>query len=161
MGFHQNKLYKTSKMKKFLIISFVFAFIAGIANAQQSSTDKTGQNSQEVRIEVIAQISNSWDGKPLPNYPSTAPQISMVRYTFPPKIRLEPHRHFIINFGVMLKGELTLVTLDGREKTFKAGDPIVEMIGDAHYGENRGDETAEVIIYYVGTEGLNLKEKVE
>lgn len=148
-------------MKKHLIISLVFAFIAGIANAQQTSSNMQEKNNQEVKVEVIAQTSNSWDGKPLPNYPTTAPQITMMRYTFPPKVKLAPHRHFIINFGVMLKGELTIVTLDGREKTFRAGDPIVEMIGDAHYGENRGDETAEVIIYYAGTEGLNLKENVE
>lgn len=85
----------------------------------------------------------------------------MLRYIFPPHVKLKPHRHFIINCGVMLKGELTIVTLDGREKTFKAGDAIVEMIGDAHYGENRGNETAEVIMFYAGSEGLMLKEEVK
>jgi hypothetical protein len=35
------------------------------------------------------------------------------------------------------------------------------MIGDAHYGENRGNEPAEVIMFYAGTEGLALKEDVK
>lgn len=35
------------------------------------------------------------------------------------------------------------------------------MIGTVHYGENRGDEPAEVIMFYAGTEGLPLKEEAE
>ena len=61
----------------------------------------------------------------------------------------------------MLKGELTIVTTDGRERTFKAGDSLVEMIGTVHYGENRGDEPAEVVMFYAGTEGLALNEEVK
>ena len=61
----------------------------------------------------------------------------------------------------MLKGELTIVTIDGREHTFRVGDTVMEMIGTVHYGENRGDEPAEVIMFYAGTEGLPLKEEAE
>ena len=43
----------------------------------------------------------------------------------------------------------------------KAGDALVEMIGTVHYGENRGDEPAEVVMFYAGTEGLALKEEVK
>ena len=35
------------------------------------------------------------------------------------------------------------------------------MIGTVHYGENRSDEPAEVVMFYAGTEGLALKEEVK
>lgn len=37
----------------------------------------------------------------------------------------------------------------------------MEMISAVHYGENRGDEEAEVIMFYAGTEGLTLKEEAK
>ena len=123
---------------------------------------ETGQsNNNEVRTDVLAVTSSSWDGATLPNYPTTTPQITILRYTFPAHQRLSPHLHSIINCGVVLKGELTIVTMDGREHTFKEGDAVMEMIGTVHYGENRGDEPAEVIMFYAGAEGLPLKEEAK
>ncbi len=112
----------------------------------------------EVKVDKLAETSCSWDGATLPNYPATTPQITILRYTFPPHQVLPAHRHLVINCGVVLKGELTIVTTDGRERTFKAGDAVVEMVGTVHSGENRGDEPVELIMFYAGTEGLLLKE---
>ena len=134
--------------------------VGGNSNsAQQPKNKKIGQ--ENVKIEKLAETSCSWDGAVFPNYPTSTPKITILRYTFPPHKRLSPHRHFIINCGVMLKGELTIVTIDGREHTFRVGDTVMEMIGTVHYGENRGDAPAEVIMFYAGTEGLPLKEEAE
>lgn len=143
-------------MKK--IIPFLLMAALGInrGSAQELQNKKSEQT--EVKVEKLAETSCSWDGKTLPDYPTTAPQITILRYTLPPRQRLSPHRHFIINCGVMIKGELTVIASDGREHTFKAGDAIVEMFGTVHYGENRGDGPAELIVFYAGTEGLALKE---
>ncbi len=125
-------------------------------SAKEESDRKPEQSA--VKVEKLAETSCSWDGATLPNYPATTPQITILRYTFPPHQVLPVHRHLIINCGVLLKGELTIVTTDGRERTFKAGDAVVEMVGTVHSGENRGDEPAELIMFYAGTEGLALKE---
>ena len=58
-------------------------------------------------------------------------------------------------------GATATTAASGGNSTFRAGDTVMEMIGTVHYGENRGDEPAEVIMFYAGTEGLPLKEEAE
>ena len=53
-------------------------------------------------------------------------------------------------------GALTVVAEDGTERTFRAGEGIIEMVGTLHYGENRGDEPAELVMCYVGAEDAPL-----
>ncbi len=60
------------------------------------------------------------------------------------------HKHPVINAGILLKGEPTLVT-EGKETLhLKAGDPIVEVVNKWHYGKNEGNEPAEIIVFYAG-----------
>lgn len=146
-------------MKKVVLASLLATLGIGSVCAQSKEKDKSGN--AEVKVDVLAETSQSWDGATLPDYPATTPKITILRYTFPAHQRLSPHTHSIINCGVMLKGELTIVTMDGREHTFKEGDVVMEMIGTVHYGENRGDEDAEVIMFYAGTEGLPLKKEAK
>lgn len=146
-------------MKKILSACLLSALGINGALAQKAKSNKDKKD--EVKVEVLVETSRSWDGATLPNYPATTPKITILRYSFPAHQRLSPHTHSIINCGVVLKGELTIVTKDGREHTFKKGDAVMEMIGTVHYGENRGDEDAEVIMFYAGTEGLPLKEEAK
>ncbi len=60
------------------------------------------------------------------------------------------HQHPVINAGVLLKGELTVVTTDNKTIQLKAGDPIVEVVNTWHYGKNEGNEPAEIIVFYAG-----------
>jgi quercetin dioxygenase-like cupin family protein len=66
----------------------------------------------------------------------------------------------VINAGVLLKGEMTVVTKDGEEYTFSAGDSIVEVVDTWHYGRNDSDQPAELVMFYIGTKGepLTIKE---
>lgn len=146
-------------MKKLALVALLAIF--GIVCAWAQNPEKNKNAKEEVKVDILGETSQSWDGATLPNYPATTPKITILRYTFPAHQRLSPHVHSIINCGVMLKGELTIVAMDGREHTFKEGDVVMEMIGVVHYGENRGNEEAEVIMFYAGTEGLPLKEEAK
>ncbi len=112
-----------------------------------------------VRRLVVADAASSWDGAALPAYPAGAPRISVVRFTVQPHAKLPLHRHPVINAGMVLQGELTVVAADGGERTFRAGEGIVEMVNRAHYGENRGCEPLELVMFYAGAEGLPLSEE--
>lgn len=107
----------------------------------------------------LAETSRSWNGLPLPAYPAGAPRVTILRVTIPPQAKLEMHRHAVVNAGVVLRGELTVVAADGRTHTFAAGEAVVEMVNAAHYGENRGDEEVELVMFYAGAEGVPLSEK--
>ena len=106
--------------------------------------------------EVLAKTTSSWDGTALPQYPNGEPEVTIIRITLRPKARLALHKHPVINAGVLLKGELTVVADDGRTFHLAAGDPIVELVNQWHYGKNDGDETAEIIMFYAGTPDIPI-----
>lgn len=56
----------------------------------------------------------------------------------------------MINAGVLISGELTVVTADGKTLVLKAGDPVVEVVNTLHYGINQGAVPAEIIVFYAG-----------
>ena len=103
-----------------------------------------------ITAQCLVESSCGWDGSPLPNYPGGRPVLSIYRYVFPPHTVTADHFHKIINCGVVTSGQLTLVCRDGREKTVHAGEAVIEIDGEVHHGENRGDDPAEVIMLYAG-----------
>ncbi|MDR7132140.1 quercetin dioxygenase-like cupin family protein [Algoriphagus sp. 4150] len=103
----------------------------------------------------------AWNGDSLPPYPSSKPQISILKITIPAHAELPLHYHPVINAGVLLKGELYVIDEDGNELTLKAGDPIIEVVNKKHLGKNMGDEDAEIIVFYAGTPGMKITEKVQ
>ena len=107
-------------------------------------------DSSGITAECLMETSSGWDGSPLPNYPSGKPVISIYKYVFPPHTVTADHYHKIINCGVVTSGEITLICRNGKEKTVHAGEAVVEIDGEVHHGENRGDIAAEVIMFYAG-----------
>jgi len=105
---------------------------------------------QAVQTDVLAKGGLSWDGGRLPDYPKGAPEITILRIKIPPGEQLPLHKHPVINAGVLLSGELTVVTEDNKILHLKAGDPIIEVVNKWHYGKNEGDKTAELIVFYAG-----------
>jgi len=106
-----------------------------------------------VEVEVLAQSTTSWDGTELPRYPRSQPEITILRIQIPPHTALPLHKHPVINAGVLLRGSLTVVAESGRVLHLEAGDSIVELVNQWHYGRNDGNEPAEIIVFYAGTPG--------
>lgn len=104
-----------------------------------------------VKVAVLSKSGSSWDGSALPDYPKGSPEITILRIQIPPGSLLPVHKHPVINAGVLLSGELTVVTEDGRKLHLKAGEAIVEVVNTWHYGRNEGDAPAEIIVFYAGT----------
>lgn len=103
-----------------------------------------------VQVAVLAKTGLSWDGGRLPDYSKGTPEVTILRIKIPPGIQLPLHNHPVINAGVLLSGELTVVTEDNRTLHLKAGDPIVEVVNTWHYGKNEGNAMAEILVFYAG-----------
>ncbi|MDY6854663.1 MAG: cupin domain-containing protein [Thermodesulfobacteriota bacterium] len=114
------------------------------------------QEVNTVKVEVLAKTIASWDGRYLPNYAKGKPEITILRIKIPPRVQLPLHTHPVINAGVLLKGELTVVTEEKETLHLKAGDAIVEVVDKWHYGKNEGNEPAEIIVFYAGVEGTPI-----
>ncbi|MFC1815165.1 cupin domain-containing protein [Thermodesulfobacteriota bacterium] len=107
-------------------------------------------------VKELVKTSQSWNGKFLPAYPQSQPEITILRISIPAGARLKTHSHPVVNAGVLLSGQLTVVTVDGRTLHLKAGDPIVEVVNTLHYGINQGKVPAEIVVFYAGVIGTPI-----
>ncbi len=105
---------------------------------------------KNVQVETLTKSTTSWDGQTLPDYPKGQPQITILRIKIPAGAKLEMHRHPVINAGVMISGELMVITENNETLRIKAGDAIIEVVDKWHFGKNEGSNTAEIIVFYAG-----------
>lgn len=109
-----------------------------------------------VEAKVLIKTTKSWNGSTLPKYGDRQPEITIIRYRFAPGASIPMHMHPVINAGVLLTGQLSVTTKSGKTINIKAGEPLVELFKEWHYGTNPGQETADLIIVYAGSEGTPL-----
>lgn len=135
-------------MKK-LFYGICFALLLS-SNALAEDVGAVLDDVSAVHTDVLAKASLSWDGSLLPGYPKGSPELTILRIKIPPGVHLPLHKHPVINAGVLLSGELTVVTEDNKVLHLKAGESIVEVVDKWHYGINDGDKTAEILVFYAG-----------
>ena len=119
----------------------------------QSQKDNPAQS---VRSTELIRTSQSWDGVALPDYLQGRPEVVAVKYEIPAGQKLGWHHHPVMNHGILVQGELTIVSLDGKEKVVHEGEVVVEMVGAIHHGENRGTKHVILYMFYLSQEGLPL-----
>jgi len=117
--------------------------------------------SAAIHVETVARGTQSWNGAPLPPYPSGDPEITILRITIPPGARLDRHCHPVINAGFLVRGELTVETDAGQRLSLHAGEGLIEVVNTCHFGINEGNAPAEIIVFYAGTTGMPLTVKAE
>lgn len=110
----------------------------------------------KIQVVTLAETTHSWDGTPLPKYLNSTPKVTILKITIPPKTKLELHKHLVINAGILLKGELTVIDENNNTLKLKEGDTIVELVNTYHYGKNDGDKPAEIVVFYAGYKGVPI-----
>lgn len=114
------------------------------------------ETTEQVETTELIRTSQSWDGAQLPDYLQGRPELVVRKYVFPAGQKLGWHHHPVMNYGVLVQGELTIIAKDGAEKIVRAGEAVVEMVGTVHHGENRGTQPAILYMFYLSQEGLPL-----
>jgi quercetin dioxygenase-like cupin family protein len=104
----------------------------------------------------LIRTSQSWDGVELPDYLQGRPELVAMKYVFPAGQKLGWHHHPVMNYGILVQGELTIIGQDGKEKTVHEGEPVVEMVNTIHHGENRGSKPVILYMFYLSQKGLPL-----
>lgn len=113
-------------------------------------------HNHSVRSTELIRTNKSWDGTDLPNYLEGRPEVVAVKYEIPAGQKLGWHHHPVMNHGILVQGELTIVSIDGKEKTVHEGEVVVEMVNTIHHGENRGAKPVILYMFYLSQEGLQL-----
>ena len=138
------------------VVVTVLGIVSGCASPNTDTPFAKYDDVKEVQTFELARTSQSWDGAELPDYPVGKPELIVKRYVFPRGSKLGWHHHPVMNYGILQQGELTIIGLDGKETTVRAGEPVVEMVGTIHHGENRGDKTVVLDMFYISQAGTPI-----
>ena len=117
---------------------------------------KSDNSAPSVRTTELIRTTQSWDGMELPDYLQGRPEMVALKYEIPAGQKLGWHHHPVMNHGILVQGELTIVGLDGTEKVVHEGEPVVEMVGTIHHGENRGTKSVILYMFYLSQPGMPL-----
>ncbi len=110
----------------------------------------------EIKVEQLVKSSQSWDGSELPEYGKGKPEITVLKITIPAGQRLKTHLHPVINTAVLIQGHLKVFSESGKSKELRAGETLVELVNQYHYGLSLGPEPAVLIVFYAGHHGVPL-----
>jgi quercetin dioxygenase-like cupin family protein len=132
--------------------------ICGAGAVVTACCNTNGQNdaSTEVKTTELVRTSQSWDGVELPDYLQGRPEIVGMKYEIPAGQKLGIHYHPVMNFGILVQGELTIVSEEGLEKVVHEGETVVEMVGTLHHGENRGTKPVVLYMFYLSQKDMPL-----
>lgn len=138
-------------MKKICLRVLAATMVCGLITVCISLNSCKEAQSQEKQVQSteLIRTSQSWDGVELPDYLQGRPELVAVKYVFPAGKKLGWHHHPVMNYGILVQGELTIIGLDGKTKVVHEGEPVVEMVNTIHHGENRGDKDVILYMFYL------------
>ena len=124
---------------------------ASVLNSCKKANTQEDNPVQKVQSSELIRTSQSWDGVELPDYLQGRPELVAVKYVFPAGQKLGWHHHPVMNYGILVQGELTIIGQDGKEKVVH-----VEMVNTIHHGENRGNKDVILYMFYLSQKDLPL-----
>ena len=143
------------RMMQWVIAATLFCGTTTLMTSCKTTKSASDDAAQVVKEELI-RTSQSWDGVELPDYLQGRPELVAVKYVFPAGQKLGWHHHPVMNYGVLVQGELTIIGQDGKEKVVHEGEAVVEMVNTIHHGQNRGKKPVILYMFYLAKEGMPL-----
>ena len=156
----QTNMKKT--MNRVLAAALIICGLVGLVisvvrlTREANTQDDKSVTVQKVESTELIRTSQSWDGVELPDYLQGRPELVAVKYVFPAGQKLGWHHHPVINYGILVQGELTIIGQDGKEKVVHEGEAVVEMVNTIHHGENRGTKPVILYMFYLSQKDLPL-----
>ena len=147
----KNKLRRTVV----ILICALITLVYGTTSCKEAKAQEDDNTQNVVSTELI-RTSQSWDGVELPDYLKGRPELVAMKYVFPAGKKLGWHHHPVMNYGILVQGELTIIGQDGKEKVVHEGEAVVEMVNTIHHGENRGKKPVILYMFYLTQKGLPL-----
>ena len=147
----KNKLRRTVV----ILICALITLVYGTTSCKEAKAQED-DNAQNVVSTELIRTSQSWDGVELPDYLKGRPELVAMKYVFPAGKKLGWHHHPVMNYGILVQGELTIIGQDGKEKVVHEGEAVVEMVNTIHHGENRGKKPVILYMFYLTQKGLPL-----
>ena len=146
---------KQTKLWVLAAILTICGTVAVVTACEKANANNENPADQVQSIELI-RTNQSWDGVELPEYLEGKPELVAVKYVFPANKKLGWHHHPVMNYGILVQGELTIIGQDGKMRVVYEGKAVVEMVNTIHHGENRGSKPAILYMFYLSQKDLPL-----
>ncbi|WP_158768489.1 cupin domain-containing protein [Paraglaciecola sp. L1A13] len=134
---------------KTIFVSFFFTVSCLFSTATYSESIKP-QKPAQIEFSILQKSSMSWDSGTLPKYLDKRPEITIIKVVIPSKTSIATHKHDLINFGYLVRGQLSLTSDGGQTITLNEGDTIIELVNSWHSAKNEGLTEVEIIVFYLG-----------
>ncbi|WP_278353757.1 cupin domain-containing protein [Chryseobacterium gleum] len=149
-------------IKKNVSGTTLFVVLASLLlSCDNSSNEPQSEYSDKIESVTLLKTTKSWDGTTYPAYPSSQPEISVLKIAVPPNSALNWHKHPVINAAYVEKGEIQIERKeDGKTQWVRKGQVLPEMVNTGHRGKT-GEQGATLIVFYSGTPDIPLSEPVQ
>jgi quercetin dioxygenase-like cupin family protein len=108
-----------------------------------------------IEVTPILKTRKTWYGQDIV-YPEGAAEISGVVVEMAPGSETGWHKHAVPSVGYVMEGELEVHFRNGDVKHLRSGESAAEAVNVMHNGVNPGDVPVKLVIFYVGTPGIDL-----
>ena len=129
------------------------ALVLGVRGAAALDASAT------VQVTPLLNTTTTWNGAPLA-YPSGPAQVTALQVEIAPGGETGWHRHAVPSFAFVLQGTLEVTTETGLVKHLEAGQALAEVVNTVHNGRNVGTVPVKLAVFYAGTLGQAVSEKV-
>lgn len=137
-------------MPKIVAAALLLAF--AIPTNAALALDSTGA---PVVVSRIASATRTASGQPI-TLPQKNVQVLVSTYEIAPGAKLPVHKHPFPRYAYVQAGTLEVTNVEtGESTTYRAGDFIVEMIGQWHRGANIGTDKVKLLVIDQVEEGAD------
>ena len=106
-----------------LAAALILAALGSFTSCERADADNA--HAQQVEATELIRTGQSWDGVELPDYLAGRPELVTMKYVVPAGRKLGWHPHLVMNLGVLVQGELTIFSQDGKQKVVHEGEAVV------------------------------------
>lgn len=102
------------------------------------------------QTKILLKTTKTWDNTEFKRLNITNPEVTVLHITINKGEKLSLHKHIMTNIAYVKRGKLTVTSENGKQITVSKGACLSELIDTYHYGENKGKEPVELIVFYIG-----------
>lgn len=149
------------KLKYLILLLSMVPFSCGRSGGEgQTESRDSGLYPGPVKSELLLKTATAWDGSPI-RYPEGEAEVSALVIEIEPGGETGLHLHPVPSFNYLVEGTLEVTKQNGEKTLLQAGEAVVEVTNEAHYGRNVGDVPVRLIVFYAGVAGEQLTVAVD
>ena len=135
--------------RNLFLVAILIAVFSCEKETPHKKSHKNDYQTPNARVVKLKESTRTWDGTEIGSLRIKKTKVTSLLITIKKGERLPLHKHPVLNVGYLIKGTLTVYKETGEKKILKAGEVLVELINQWHYGANESNEDALILVTYI------------